>query len=228
MVEAIPREVDLIDLEAFGRDCSPGDHERHLDAVRGGNPGAEDVACVALGAGPGVVSAVLDEAPLTSPDPLAARRHRRNAASVLSGLTGDDLAAACRRLGDDRPEVRDTVSLALGVVDDPAASTCVRGTLAGGSPAAQAAAAAALRQRLARGLFPADEGWALTRALLDSPAPEARVAGLDLATVFRSGAAEPVVRPLQDDSDPDVAEAARQSLERIDSIRRTDEARGND
>jgi hypothetical protein len=228
MVEAIPKEVDLIELDEFSRGCSPGDYERHLDAVRGGNPGAEDVACVARGGGPGVVSAVLDEAPLTSPDPLTARRHRRNAASVLSGLSGEDLAAACRRLQDERPEVRGAVSLALGVVDDPAASTCVRETLAGGSPAAQAAAAAALRQRLTRGLFPVDEGWSATRALLGSSAPEARVAGLELATVFRSGAAEPAVRPLQDDSDPDVAEAARQALERIDSIRRTDEARGND
>ncbi len=226
MVEALPKEVDLIDLAAFRRGCAPGDFERHLDAVRAGKPSAEDVACVAERGGPGVVAVVLDEAPLTSFDPLTARRHARNAASALSGLSGTAIAIACRRLEDERPEARNAVSLALGVVDDPVAAACLRETLASGSPVAQAAAAAALRQRLARGLFPVDEAWVIARGLLGSTVSKTRIAGLHLVTVFAADVAEPVVRPLQDEADPDVAAAAREALDGIDRIRRTDEARG--
>jgi hypothetical protein len=225
MVETVPKEVDLVDLAAFRRGCAPGDLERHLEAVRTGKPSATDVACVADGGGPPVVSVVLDEAPLTGPDPLATRRHVRDAASVLSGLSGDAVAFACRRLEHPRPEARSAVSLALGVLDDPAAVACVRDTLAAGSPAAQAAAVAALRQRLVRGLFPVDEAWSIARSLLASPAPGTRLAGLPLQTVFAGDVAEPAVRPLQDDADPEVARAAREALAAIDRIRSTDQAR---
>ena len=226
MAEAVPKETDLIDLERFTGNCSPGDYERHLEQVRGGNPDARDVACLAARGGAGVVSDVLDGAPLTSPDPMAARRMRRNAASVLAGLRGDAIAALCGRLGDDRETAREVAALALGVVPDPAANACLREIVSGSTPVAEAAAAAALRQRTARGLFPAGDAWTIARVLLASPGPEARIAGLSLAAIFAADVAAPAARPLLDDADPDVAAAARVTLEAIEGTRRTDEMRG--
>jgi len=226
MAEAVPRELDLIDLQPFGDSCAPGDYELHLDNVRTGNPEARDVACVAAHGTPGVVADVLDGAPLDAPDPMTARRLRRNAASALAGLRGDAVVAVCERLGDERDEARDVAAMALGLLDDPAASTCIRDALAGAGPAAPPAARA-LRQRVARGLFPVDDAWALTTALLRSADPESRRAGLLLAPVFSGAVAEPAVRPLLDDPDPEVAAAARQAHDSIERVLQTDRMRGS-
>jgi WD40 repeat protein/serine/threonine protein kinase len=226
MAEAVPKELDLIDLESFGGDCSPGDYERHLERMRSGNPDARDVACLAAQGGPGVVGDVLDGAPLDSPDAMTARRLRRNAASALAGLRGEAVGAVCERLGDEREEARTVTAMALGALDDPAANACVRDALAGGGAPARPAAAA-LRQRVARGLFPVDEAWTLTTSLLVSADPESRRAGLLLAPVFSNPLAEPAVRPLLNDPDPDVAEAAREAHTSIERILQTDRLRGD-
>jgi hypothetical protein len=224
MAQAVPREVDLIDIDAYRGDCSPGDHERHLDELRRGNPSARDVACLAARGAAGLVADVLDGALLGSDDALEARRRRRNAASALAGLEGDDaISTLCARLGDARAEVGEVAALVLGVLPDPAASTCVRDTLREGGPLAHRAAAAALRQRAARGLFPVDEAWGLTSTLLGSADPESRVAGLSLASLFDADTAESAVRPLQDDTDPEVAAAAAEALDAIARVRRTDQ-----
>jgi hypothetical protein len=225
MAEAVPRELDLIDLESFGTDCSPGDYEHHLERMRSGNPDARDVACLAAQGSSGIVGDVLDGAPLDSPDAMTARRLRRNAASALAGLRGEAVGAVCERLGDEREEAGAFAAMALGILDDPAANTCVRDALAGGGTAARPAAVA-LRQRVARGLFPVDEAWALTASLLASADPGSRRAGLLLAPVFSSQLAEPAVRPLLDDPDPDVAEAAREAHASIERVLQTDRLRG--
>jgi hypothetical protein len=228
MARAVPREVDLVDLEPYRPGCSPGDYERHLAQLRGGNPDARDVACLAARGTARVVADVLDAAPLVSDDPMEARRRRRNAASVLAGLEDEAVDALCARLADDRAEVREVVALALGVRPGPAASNCVEQTLRDGVPRAHAAAAAVLRQRAARGLVPAGEAWALTGSLLASPDPDARLAGLTVAPLFAAELAEPVVRPLQDDPDPEVAATARDALAAIARVRRTDQLGGGD
>jgi WD40 repeat protein/serine/threonine protein kinase len=226
MAQAVPREVDLIDVDAYLGDCSPGDYERHLDELRRGNPDARDVACLAARGAPGLVADVLDGAPLGSEDALEARRRRRNAASALAGLEGDDaISALCARLGDARAETGEVAALVLGVLSDPAASTCVRDTLREGGPLTHRAAATALRQRTARGLFPVDEAWDLTSALLGSAAPESRLAGLSLVSLFDGDTALAAVRPLQDDADPEVAAAAAEAIDAIARVRRTDQLR---
>jgi WD40 repeat protein len=225
MAEAVPKELDLIDLEPFRRGCSPGDYERHLERLRSGNPEAEDVACLADRGGAGVVDDVLDGAPLEGADALATRRLRRNAASVLAGLRDEAISALCARLDDEREAARSVAAMALGTMDDPAVSTCVRDRLASGAPPARPAAEA-LRQRVARGFFPVDEAWALTAMLLTAPDPDARRAGLFLAPVFAAAVAEPAVRPLVDDPDPEVAEAAREALGSIERVLQTDRLRG--
>ena len=227
MAGAVPREIDLIDVESFRSGCAPGDYERHLEQLRGGNPDARDVACLGVGGAPGVVADVLDGAPLGSDDAMEARRRRRNAASALVGLEGEAISVLCPRLGDARGEVREVAALALGALADPAASACVRDTIHSGAPDAQAAAAAALRQRTARGLFPVAEAWALTGTLLGGADPESRLAGLSLASLFAGSVAEPAVRPLESDPDPDVAAAAREALAAIARIRRTDQIGGD-
>jgi WD40 repeat protein len=226
MAEAVPRELDIIDLEPFGADCAPADYERHLERMRSGNPDARDVACLAAQGGPGVVGDVLDGAPLDSPDAMTARRLRRNAASALAGLRGEAVGAVCERLGDERDEARAVAAMALGLLDDPAANGCVRDALAGGGPAARPAAAA-LRQRVTRGLFPVAEAWALTASLLTSADAESRRAGLLLAPVFSGGLAGPAVRPLLDDPDSEVAEAAREALASVERVQQTDRVRGD-
>jgi hypothetical protein len=222
MAKVVPAEVDLIDLAPFRRDCSPADYELHLGRMRTGNPEARDVACIAASGTAGAVADVLDSAPLASPDELAALRLRRNAASALAGLPGEAVSVLCARLEDQREEARDTVAVALGVMNDAAAVDCVRSTLASGSPAAQWAAGAALRQQVARGLIGPAEAWALVEDLLRRPEPGARRAGLHVAPVFVAAIAEPAVRGLLEDSDPDVAAAAREALGSIDAVRRTD------
>jgi hypothetical protein len=172
------------------------------------------------------VADVLDGAPLDSPDPLTARRLRRNAASALAGLRGDAVAAVCERLGDERAEAREVAGMALGILDDPGAGSCLRDALAGGGLAALGAATA-LRQRVTRGLFPVDEAWALARAALGADDPEARRAGLVLVQVFSGAVAEPAVRPLLQDADPGVAQAARDAHAGIGRVLQTDRMRGN-
>jgi WD40 repeat protein/serine/threonine protein kinase len=226
MAQEVPRELDLIPLEPFTNDCSPDDYERHLEAVRAGNPGARDVACVAARGTPGVVADVLDGAPLDAPEPLTERRLRRNAASALAGLRGDAVTAVCQRLGDERESARDVAAMALSLLDDPAAGTCVRDALAGGGVAASSAARA-LRQRVARGLVPVGDAWALTTAALASGDPDTRKGGLLLARVFSGAVAGPAVRPLLDDPDPEVAAAAREADASIRRVLQTDRLRGN-
>jgi WD40 repeat protein/serine/threonine protein kinase len=224
--ESVPRELDLIDLAPFSVDCSPGDYAIHLESVLGGGPEARDIACVAALGTPGVVGDVLDGAPLDAAESLVALRLRRNAASVLAGLRGEAAAAVCARLADERPEAREVAAMALGLLDDPGVGACVRDALAGGGTAA-VPAARALRQRVTRGLFPVEEAWALTTDALASTDPDSRKAGLVLATVFAGAVAEPAVRPLLDDADPDVADAARQAHASIERILQTDRMRGN-
>jgi hypothetical protein len=227
MGQAVPRELDLIDLEPYRGNCSPGDYERHLEGMRSGNPDARDVACLAARGTAGVVADVLDGAPLASSEPLTALRLRRNAASALAGLSGEAVGALCARLGDEREDARRVVAMALAVMDDDDATACVHDALSSGSPAVLASAAAALRQRVARGLFPVDEAWALTRALLANPDPAARIGGLLVAPVFTGDTIEPAVRPLLEDADPDVAASAREAVEAIERVRRIDEAHGD-
>ena len=226
MAQAVPRELDLIDLEPYRADCSPDDYERHLEGMRSGNPDARDVACLAARGTAGVVGDVLDGAPLASPEALTVLRLRRNAASALAGLRGEAAEALCARLGDEREDARRVAAMALAVMDDDDATACVRGALSSGSPTAQASAAAALRQRVARGLFPVDEAWTLTRALLANPDPAARIGGLLVAPVFAGDTIEPAVRPLLQDADPDVAASAREAVDAIKSVRKIDEAHG--
>jgi hypothetical protein len=158
---------------------------------------------------------------------LTARRLRRNAASALAGLPHEALQAVCARLGDEREEARQVAAMALAVVDDDEAATCLRRTLSEGSPASQAAAAIALRQRVARGRFPVEEAWTLTRALLARPDPVARIGGLLVAPVFTGDAVEPAVRPLLQDADPDVAASAREAVDAIGNVRKIDSAHGD-
>ena len=65
-----------------------------------------------------------------------------------------------------------------------------------------------------------DEAWGLTGTLLGSADPESRLAGLSVAPLFDGDTAEPAVRPLQDDADPEVAAAATEALEAIARVRR--------
>jgi WD40 repeat protein/serine/threonine protein kinase len=222
MAKVVPAELDLIDLAPFRRDCSPADYELHLERMRAGNPEARDVACIAAAGMAGAVADVLDSAPLASPDELAGLRLRRSAASALAGLPSEAISVLCARLEDERPEARETVAMALGVMSDGAAVECVRGAAVSGTPAAQWAAGAALRQQLARGRIGAVEGWALIEDLLGRPESGARKAGLRVAPIFAAATAEPAVRRLLEDSDPDVAGAAREALASIDAVRRAD------
>jgi WD40 repeat protein/serine/threonine protein kinase len=226
MAAAVPRELDLIDRGPFLSGCSPGDYARHLERLHAGNADARDVACLSAHGAAGLVADVLDGAPLAAEDPLGARRLRRSAASALAGLEGDAVAALCARLGDERVEAREVAAMALGVLPDPAASSCLRDRLASGTPHAQPAAKA-MRQRLARGLSPVDEAWALTRRLLEAPDPEARLAGLLLAPMFAAELAAPAVLPLLGDADPAVAGSAREALDAIERILKTDQLRGD-
>jgi hypothetical protein len=226
MREGVPREVDLADLGAFREDCAPADYERHFDAMRAGRPSARDMACVAARGGPGVVADVLDGVPLAAEEPLETVRLVRNAASVLAGLGEEAVPELCARLEEERAEAREAAALALGVREDTAADGCLREVVSGGSPAGRAAAGRALRQRLARGLFPADEGFTLVRLLLAGDAPEARLAGLSLAPLFAGDVSEPVVRPLEGDPEAEVREAAARALAAIDRARRADLLRG--
>ncbi|HXY40281.1 MAG TPA: protein kinase, partial [Vicinamibacteria bacterium] len=123
---------ELIDLAPFSRGCPADEYDRHLQALRGGNPDAHDVACLAARGTPAVISDVLDWAPLSGEDALVTRRLRRNAASVLGGLPPATLPALCARLGDGREEVRATTALALGQLATPGANECIETQLASG------------------------------------------------------------------------------------------------
>jgi hypothetical protein len=228
MAQAVPAELDLVDPAPFLAACTPGDYERHLESLRSGHPDARDIACLsAHGAEPALVSAVLDGAPLTAADALASHRLRRNAASALSAVSGDAARDTCRRLGDERDEVRSVAAAALGVTTDEAASGCLAEVVRSGGAAEKASAAKALRQRLARRLVSVEDGWRLLQVLLQDPQPEAREAGLSLVSLFAAAVADPAVRRLLQDPDPGVAGTAQKTLEEIARIHQTDLLRGD-
>ena len=227
MARAVPTEVNLIDLGAFAVECPADDYQRHLDRLRTGNPDAHDVACIAASSSPGVADDVVEAAPLADPEPMVAVRLRRNAASVLAGLKGEAVARLCPYLGDGREEVRAVTALALGANGDPAAAACVRETLTVGAALAKEAGASALRQQLAHGGIRAAEGFSLIEGLLRDADPRVRRAGLGVLTLFAFSTAEPAARTLIQDSDQDVAEAARRAVETIENIHRTDLLQGD-
>jgi hypothetical protein len=222
VTRSVTGEQSLIDLAPFLDGCRPGDYEQHLDALRAGQPSARDVACVAAAGGAGVVDDVLDGAPLSDADALTSRRRRRNAASALAGLAPEAAARLCLRLGNPSEDVRDVAAAALGAMPGEPASACVTGVLASGPGAARLAAAEAARQRLARGLVAAGDGWALAEGLLRSAEPDARRAGLRLLPLFPAARSAPAAEALLQDADPDVATAARQAADEIESARRSD------
>jgi uncharacterized protein (DUF2336 family) len=53
------------------------------------------------------------------------------------------------------------------------------------------------------------------------------MAGLEALTMYTARVSEPLARPLLEDPDPAVTEAAAQALAQIDNIHRTDLLRGN-
>jgi WD40 repeat protein/serine/threonine protein kinase len=227
MALSVPKEVNLIDLGVYASGCSPDDYQSHLERLGSGKPDASDIACIAASDSPSVADDVFRAAPLSDPETLTALRLRRNAASVLAGLKGEAVSHLCTYLGDSRDEVRAVTALALGVNPDPAATSCVRVTLTGSSALARQAVASSLRQQLAQHRIRAAEGFSLIEGLLRDPDPGVRRAGLDVLTVFAYSTAEPAARPLTQDSDPDVADAARKALETIDNIHRTDLIQGD-
>jgi WD40 repeat protein/serine/threonine protein kinase len=227
MALSVPTEVNLVDLGPFTAGCSPDDYQHHLDQLRGGNPEAGDIACIAASSSPGVADDVLEAAPLAAPEALTALRLRRNAASILAGLKGDAVSRLCPYLGDNREDVRAVASLALGVNADPAATACVQQTLISGTPLAKEAGTSALRQQLARRKIQAAEGFTLIDGLLHDPDPGVRQAGLNVLTLYAFSTAEPAARALLQDPDPNVADAARRTLETIENIHRTDQIQGD-
>ena len=222
MREAVPAEIDLLDVAPFSRDCSPDAYTDHLDRLHSGTPEARDLACLAALGDPATVADVLDGAPLAGSQPTDTSRLVRNAASVLAALPPEALPALCPRLGDAREEVSRVVGIALAEAEPGAAVDCVRETLRTGSPWAKAAAVVPLRQLLAREGLGAEEGRTLVEGLLRDEAPETRAAGLRAASMFAFTFAEPAVRPLLEDPDPDVADAAREALGAIERIHRID------
>jgi len=228
MATAVQTEIDLVDPAPFLGDCSPGDYERHIEALRTGHPSARDVACIAARSDePMVVTDVLDGAPLKHADGLTAVRLRRNAASALASVRGDGTREVCSRLGDARDEVRATAAIALGVTPDKAAGDCLLEAVASGSGRAKVGAGAALRQRLARGLMPAADGWPLLLKLLSDTEAEVREAGLTLAMLYPADLSDSMVAPLLQDADPAVADAAQRAREAIDRIRSADQLGGD-
>ena len=225
MEGAVGAEMDVIDLGPFQTGCDADGYPAHLERMISGNPEARDVACLAAHSTARTVTEVLDRAPIEDADPVVWLRLRRNAASALSGVQPAALDALCARLADPSPNVRRIVGTALAVRDD--AASCVRNTLSGGTPTARGAAVLPLRQHLARGVIGVDEGWTLVQGLLQHPDPEVRIAGLEALPMYTARVSEPLARPLLEDPDPAVAEAAVQTLGRIDSIHRTDLLRGN-
>jgi WD40 repeat protein len=227
MAGAVLSEVDLVDVDSYRAGCEPAAYADSLERLVSGNPEARDVACVAAASPPGVVAEVLDQAPLVGRDALESARLRRNAASALSALGGDGVADLCARLADDREEVRGVAAVVLGVSKDQEALTCLRETTSGGTGPAKQAAAAALRQQIARGGIDVVEGFALVSALLHDPDPEARLGGLRVVSLFSYSTADAAARALLDDADPQVAEAAARAVEAIDRIHNTDLLRGD-
>jgi WD40 repeat protein len=227
LVEAIPAEVDLMDLGPFQRTCDADAYGRYLDSVVSGNPAAGDVACVAALGTAATVSDVLDLAPLDADDAMTNVRLKRNAASALAGLPAGAMEALCARLGDPDLHVRRVTAMALAGRADEAAATCVRTTFASDDPVASQAAVFPFRHLLARGVIGVDEGWTLVQSLLQHPDPEFRIAGLKALPMYTSRVSEPLARPLLDDPDPAVASAAEEALGAIENALRTDLLRGN-
>ena len=220
--EQHPREIDLIDIAAFARDCTADAYDEHLEKLLAGRPSATDVACVGQRDTARMVADVLDGAPLTGLDSLETLRLQRNAASALTAVSGEALAAVCDRLTDDSDDRRRVAAMALSVPPDPAASECLRETLLQGPPIAKVAAARGMRQRIARGLVPVEEGWRLVLRLLEDVDPQTRVAGLSLAPLFAASISAPAVQALVTSSDPRVAEAARRTAAQIRTLRGAD------
>jgi WD40 repeat protein len=227
MEEAVRAEIDLIALESFAVGCSPEAYGGHLDRLLSGNPQAQDVACVAASSDARTVADVLDRAPLEDPDTMVAHRLVRNAASALAGVQPSAIETLCGRLSDPRPIVRLVVGTALAEGSQPEAVACVRDTLSVGDPVARAAAILPFRQQLARGVIGVEEGWSLVQGLLQHADPEVRIAGLRALPMYTARVSEPLVRPLLEDADPAVAEAASAALSTIENIHRTDLLRGN-
>jgi HEAT repeat protein len=195
--------------------------------VISGNPEARDVACVAAASDARTIADILDRAPLEDPDAMRAHRLVRNAASALAGVQPGAIEALCARLSDPRPIVRLVVGTALAEGSQPGAVACVRETLSVGDPVARAAAILPFRQQLARGVIGVEDGWALVQGLLQHADAGVRIAGLQALPMYTARISEPVARPLLDDPEPAVAEAASDALATIDNIHRTDLLRGN-
>jgi WD40 repeat protein/ribosomal protein S27E len=227
MAEAVRDEIDLIDVGPFSDGCSADAYEEHLGPLIAGNPSAHDVACVAAFSGAHTVAEVLGRAPLEDPDGLRAHRLVRNAASTLAAIQPSGIDALCARLSDPRPIVRQVVGTALAEGEGEAFVACVRDTLAGGSAVARRAAILPLRQQLARGVLGIQDGWTLVQGLLQHQDPQVRIAGLEALPMFTARVSEPAARPLLEDPDPAVVEAATRALGEIQNIHRTDLLRGN-
>jgi WD40 repeat protein/serine/threonine protein kinase len=223
--QAVVKEIDLIDLGAFGGECSAGGVDHYLEEARRPDVSADTLACVARHADAATVGAYLATLSLDDPDPARRYTRRRNAVSLMAGLGERATGPLCHYLGAPRADARRVAGLSLAALGSPEAARCFRTALGSDDATAAQAAAESLRWFAVRSSLPPGETFDLVRSALAHAAAAVRIPALEAAAVFHPSHAAPAVEPLAADPDPRVAQEARRALGFIRSLKALDAGR---
>jgi predicted Zn finger-like uncharacterized protein len=225
MAKSVLGEIDPINLGAFSEPCDEP-RETYLERARAPEVSATTLSCLARTREPGIVTDYLAEAPLSDPgDALREQRLRRNAVSLMLALGEVAVEPLCGLLGDAREPVRKLAAMALALRASPAATACLKSAIAQGDATARPTAVSALRTLLANGQIRAADGFALVQALLRDQDPAMRTAAVRALLMYNAEFAAPVVSAAGADPEPEVAQAAKETLAEIEAIRKVDALR---
>ncbi|HEX9708789.1 MAG TPA: HEAT repeat domain-containing protein, partial [Candidatus Thermoplasmatota archaeon] len=221
MAKTVLKEVDPIDLGAFSEPC-PEPYDTYRELARAPEVSAPTLSCLARPRQPGTVTEYLAEAPLAAADALRDQRLYRNAVSLMLGLGEAAVEPLCGLLGDSRERVRKIAAVSLAVRAAPDATACLKAAIDQGDAVARLNAAGMIKRLLASRQLGEAEGFALLQRLSQDPDPAMRILALRALVMFNADFAVPAVSPATADSDPKVADAAREMLAEIETIRKID------
>jgi hypothetical protein len=222
MAKTVLAALDPIDLAAFSAPCNEP-REAYRERARAPEVSAPDLSCLARSGEPAVVGEYLAEAPLADPaDPLRDRRLFRNAVSLMLGLGDAATDPLCGLLGDSRERVRRIAAVALARSARPAATACLLKSIDEGDAIARPNAVSVLDVMLAKGEVKSPEGFALAQGLVADSDPTIRVLGIRAMVMFNADVAAPAITAAASDPDPTVAQAAKETLATMESIRKVD------
>jgi WD40 repeat protein/serine/threonine protein kinase len=212
------QDVWVSDVARYAGECADG-YEQYLERARERSVPDDVIGCLVKLQQPGIVDVYFRDMQLQDEEPPVAERKRRNAVSLMVGLGDAGVPSLCAALQSGREDTRWVAARALGFLATPAVVECLPEVLRSNDPGARAAGATALWITIGRGVLTPSRAWELAEPLASDPEAQVRRAAIPALAMFDYAHSYAALAPLENDADPQVATAARQTRAGLKSFR---------